>query len=166
MSNAKNWTYWAAGRTLACVAFITGLLAAKLALAAGTGAPAPTCTISSAATLDFGNLGVLAANVDRISTIHVTCSNATPYNIGLDAGTGSGATVATRKMTSAGATVNYSLYSDRAHTTAWGTTVGTDAVAATGSGNGQSYTVYGYVPPQPAPAPGTYTDTIMVTVTY
>jgi len=166
MSNASNRKYWAASRTIACATFITGLLTAKLALAANTAAPAPTCTISSAAALDFGNQGALAANVDQVSTIHVTCTSATPYNIGLDAGTGAGATVATRKMTSGGAAVSYSLYSDRAHKTAWGTTVGTDAVAATGNGSGQSYTVYGLVPPQPAPAPGTYTDTITVTVTY
>jgi spore coat protein U-like protein len=166
MSNAKNWKYWVAGRALACVAFITGLLAARLALAANTVPPTPTCTISSAAALDFGNPGVLATNVDQISTIHVTCTNPTPYNIGLDAGTGSGATVATRKMTSGRATVSYSLYSDRAHTTAWGTTVGSDAVAATGNGSGQSYTVYGRVPPQGEPSPGTYTDTVTVTVTY
>src|SRR3954453_9291316 len=112
-----------------------------------------TCTINSASTLNFGNQGILAANVDQSSTVQVTCTNTTPYNIGLDAGTGSGATVATRKMTSGGATVNYSLYSDSAHTTVWGTTIGTDTVAATGNGTGQSYTVYGRVPPQTTPAP-------------
>ena len=96
----------------------------------------------------------------------MTCTNTTPYNIGLDAGTGSGATVATRKMTSGRAAVKYSLYSDSAHTTVWGTTVGTDVVAATGDGNSQSYTVYGLVPPQAVPVPGTYNDTITVTVTY
>ena len=96
----------------------------------------------------------------------MSCTNTTPYNIGLDAGTGSGATVATRKMTSGGATVSYSLYSDSAHATVWGNTIGTDAVAGTGNGTGQNYTVYGRVPPQTTPAPGTYTDTITVTVTY
>jgi len=127
---------------------------------------AATCTINSASTLNFGTQGVLSANVDQTSTIQVTCTNTTPYNIGLDAGTGSGATVTTRKLTSGGATVNYSLYSDTGRTTVWGTTIGTDTVAATGNGTGQNYTVYGRVPPQTTPAPGTYTDTITVTVTY
>jgi len=125
-----------------------------------------SCTINSASTLNFGSQGVLTANVDQTSTLAVQCTNTTPYNIGLDAGTGSGATVATRKMTSGGATVNYSLYSDSGRTTVWGNTVSTDTVAATGNGAAQSYTVYGRVPSQTTPAPGTYTDTITVTVTY
>ena len=125
-----------------------------------------TCTVNSASTLNFGTQGILATNVDQTSTIQVTCTNTTPYNIGLDAGTGSGATVAARKMTSGANTVNYTLYSNSTRTTLWGNTVGTDTVAATGNGAAQSYTVYGRVPPQAAPAPGTYTDTITVTVTY
>src|SRR5262249_38974231 len=75
-----------------------------------------SCTINSASTLNFGTQGVLTTNVDQTSTVQVQCTDTTPYNIGLDAGTGSGATVATRKMTSGGATVNYSLYSDAART--------------------------------------------------
>jgi spore coat protein U-like protein len=127
---------------------------------------AAACTINSASNLDFGTNGVLAANVDQTSTINVQCTDTTPYNIGLDAGTGSGATVASRKMTSGGATVNYALYSNAARTTVWGNTVSTDTVAATGNGASQSFTVYGRVPAQTTPAPGTYTDTVTVTVTY
>jgi spore coat protein U-like protein len=125
-----------------------------------------TCTINSASTLNFGTQGVLATNVDQTSTLQVTCTNTTPYNIGLDAGTGSGATVATRKLTSGGATVNYTLYSDSGRTTVWGNTVSTDTVAGTGNGTGQSFTVYGRIPTQTTPAPGNYADTITVTVTY
>ena len=125
-----------------------------------------SCTINSAATLNFGTQGVLATNVDQTSTLQVTCTNTTPYNIGLDAGTGSGATVATRKLTSGGNTVNYTLYSNSGRTTVWGNTVSTDTVAGTGNGTGQSYTVYGRIPAQTTPAPGAYTDTITVTVTY
>jgi spore coat protein U-like protein len=125
-----------------------------------------TCTINSASTLNFGTLGVLAANTDQTSTIQVTCTNTTPYNIGLDVGTGSGATVAVRKLTSGGATVNYTLYSDSGRTTVWGNTVSTDTVAGTGSGSSQNYTVYGRIPAQTTPAPGNYADTITVTVTY
>jgi len=127
---------------------------------------AASCVIVSASTLDFGTAGVLAANVDQTSTVQVTCTNTTPYNIGLDAGTGSGATVATRKLTSGDATVNYSLYRDGGRTAVWGNTVGADAVAATGNGSAQSYAVYGRVPAQTSPAPGTYHDTVTVTVTY
>jgi spore coat protein U-like protein len=127
---------------------------------------AASCTINSASTLNFGTQGVLATNIDQTSTLQVQCSNTTPYNIGLDVGTGSGATVATRKLTSGANTVDYTLYSDSGRTTVWGNTVGTDTVAATGTGTAQSHTVYGRVPAQTTPAPGTYTDTITVTVTY
>ena len=125
-----------------------------------------TCTINSASTLNFGTLGVLASNTDQTSTLQVTCTNTTPYNIGLDVGTGSGATVAVRKLTSGGATVNYTLYSDSGRSTLWGNTVSTDTVAGTGNGTAQSFTVYGRIPTQTTPAPGNYTDTITVTVTY
>jgi spore coat protein U-like protein len=124
------------------------------------------CIIISASTLDFGTQGVLSANVDQTSTIAVQCTNTTPYNIGLDAGTGAGASVATRKMTSGGATVSYSLYTDAGRSTVWGNTVGTDTVSATGNGASQSTTVFGRVPVQTTPAPGTYNDTVTVTVTY
>jgi spore coat protein U-like protein len=155
---------------------LAGLLLLPLASPAGAATTTSTftvqmtvtssCVINSASTLNFGNQGVLVANVDNSSTLQVQCTNTTPYNIGLDAGTGSGATVAVRKMTSGASTINYSLYSDSARTTVWGNTVGTNTVSATGSGASQSYTVYGRVPPQTTPAAATYTDTITVTVTY
>ena len=116
--------------------------------------------------LNFGSQGVLSANVDQTSALQVQCTDTTPYNVGLDAGTGAGATVATRKMTSGGNTVSYSLYTDSGRTTVWGNTVGTDTVAATGNGADQSYTVYGRVGTQTTPAPGSYSDTVTVTVTY
>ena len=154
-------------------------LAAGLALVGGAAYAATTtstfqvqmtitaqCIINSAATLNFGSQGVLSSNVDQSSTLSVQCTNTTPYNIGLDAGTGTGATVAVRKMTSGGNTINYSLYTDASRTTVWGNTVGTDTVAATGNGAAQNYTVYGRVPSQTTPAPGAYADTITVTVTY
>jgi spore coat protein U-like protein len=125
-----------------------------------------SCVINSTSTLNFGNQGVLIANVDNTTAVQVQCTNTTPYNIGLDAGTGSGATVTTRKMTNGSNTINYSLYSDSGRATVWGNTVGTNTVSGTGSGASQSYTIYGRVPPQTTPAAATYTDTITVTVTY
>jgi spore coat protein U-like protein len=127
---------------------------------------AATCVVTSATNLNFGTQGVLAANVDQTNTITVTCTNTTPYNIGLDKGL-NGSSVTTRQMKSGGgALINYALYSDSGRTTNWGNTVGTDTVAATGNGSGQAYTVYGRVPPQTTPAPAVYTDTITITVTY
>jgi spore coat protein U-like protein len=125
-----------------------------------------SCAISSAPTLNFGAAGVVATAVNQTSTLQVQCTNSTPYNVGLNAGTSSGATVTTRKMTSGANTISYSLYSDAAMTANWGQTIGIDTVSSTGTGAVQSFTVYGQVPAQSTPAPGAYSDTVTVTVTY
>lgn len=126
------------------------------------------CTIVSATNLNFGSVGVIgAAGVDSTSTITVQCTSGAPYNVGLSAGTGTGATVASRLMTSAASnTVGYSLYQDAAHSLVWGTTISTNTVAGTGSGASQALTVYGHVPSQSTPPAAVYNDTITVTVTY
>ncbi|MCV9907825.1 spore coat U domain-containing protein [Ochrobactrum sp. AN78] len=128
---------------------------------------AGACQINSATNMDFGLHGVLATNSDATSVITVQCTNTTPFNIGLSAGSGSSATVANRLMTgTGGATVAYSLYQTAARDTVWGTTVGTDTVSGTGTGAAQQYTVYGRALPQNTPAPGVYTDTVTATITY
>lgn len=126
------------------------------------------CSITSTNALAFGSSGLLSGNIDATTSMGVQCTNTTPYNIGLNAGTGSGATVATRKMTGpASATIDYSLYTNAGRTTVWGNTVGSDTVATTGNGAAQSHTIYGRVPSTATtPAPGSYSDTITVTVTF
>lgn len=127
---------------------------------------AGTCVVTTAADLDFGTQGVLAANIDQTSTITVTCTNTTAYNIGLDKGL-HGASTTTRQMKAAGpALINYSLFSDAGRTVNWGDIVGTDTVAATGTGTAQNFTVFGRIPPQASPVPALYTDTITITVTF
>lgn len=124
------------------------------------------CKIQATNTLDFGTNGVLDAAVDASANFDVQCTDTTAYNVGLDAGTTTGGTIATRKMDSGSATVDYNMYSDSGRTTNWGETIGTDTVAGTGNGAAQTLTVYGRVPAQTTPAAGTYTDTVTITVTY
>ncbi|MDB5974175.1 MAG: hypothetical protein JWR07_935 [Nevskia sp.] len=130
-----------------------------------------SCAIS-ATTLNFGSsVGVLTSVVNGSSTLSVTCSNTTPYNVGLDAGTVSGSSIATRLMagTAAGntaTTMQFQLYSDSGHMTTWGNTVGTNTVSGTGNGSAQTINVYGQVPVQTSPKPDTYQTTITATVTY
>ncbi|ALM52417.1 hypothetical protein BJB45_07805 [Halomonas huangheensis] len=125
------------------------------------------CQINSASDLDFGSAGVIDTAVEASSEIAVQCTSGTTYDIGLDEGQGTGATVATRFMTGPDSeTVTYSLYTEGGHTDVWGNTVGTDTASGTGTGSEQLYTVFGQVPEQEAPAPGTYTDVVTVTVTY
>lgn len=127
---------------------------------------AAECRIVAANPLDFGSAGVLAANVDVATSMQVVCTNTTPYNIGLNGGSTAGGTTTTRLMTSGTATVAYQLFRDAGHTLNWGTTVGTNTLASTGTGNTQTFPIYGRVIPQATPAPGNYTDNVTVTVTY
>nr|WP_244423681.1 spore coat U domain-containing protein [Nitratireductor pacificus] len=125
------------------------------------------CTVVSAADLDFGTQGVLSADIDQTTTINVQCTDGTPYNVGLNAGTGAGASVTTRYMTGPGsAVVAYGLYRDAAHALVWGDTVSSDTVGGTGNGSSQALTVYGNVPPQTTPAAGAYADLVTITITY
>jgi spore coat protein U domain-containing protein, fimbrial subunit CupE1/2/3/6 len=123
-----------------------------------------TCLIS-ATNLAFG--AYTGTQTDATSTVTVTCTNTTPYNVGLNAGTFSGATVTTRRMSGTDASgLAYSLFQDSSRTVNWGNTVGTDTLAGTGNGAAQALTVYGRVPASQFVAPGSYADTITATVTF
>jgi len=130
-----------------------------------------SCAVS-ATTLNFGSgVGLLTSAVTGSTTLGVTCSNTTPYNVELDAGTVSGSTVASRLMAgtatgNTGTTIGFQLYSNAGLTTVWGNTVGTNTVTGTGTGTVQNLTVYGQVPAQTTPKPDTYQTTINVTVAY
>jgi spore coat protein U-like protein len=124
-----------------------------------------SCTISATA-LSFGAYTGLVIN--NTSTVTVNCTGGTTYNVSLNPGLATGATVTTRKMTGQylGGTLAYSLYRDSGHANNWGQTIGTDTVAGTGTGVAQPLTVYGQIPAGTAPAADGYFDTITATVTY
>jgi spore coat protein U-like protein len=159
-----------------CARFVAAVL---IALAAGSAVAATSTTTFqvtatvlsscnvSAADLAFGTYDPLAASpTDGTSTVTVQCTLLAPFNIGLNAGVGAGATVATRIMTSGGNTLAYSLYQDAARTTVWGNTPATDTVSGTGTGVAVPFTVYGRIPNGQNAAPGSYADTITVTVNF
>lgn len=124
------------------------------------------CTIA-AQPLNFGSSqGVLATAVTANTTVGVTCTNTTPYNLGLNAGTGTGSTTSARTMSGTGAntsTVAFNLF-QAAGATNWGNTQGTDTQPGIGNGSLQTLTVYGQVPAQTTPQPDTYKSTITATV--
>jgi spore coat protein U-like protein len=130
-----------------------------------------TCSVS-ASNLAFGNYtpggGPLAVN----TTVSVTCTNTTPFNTELSAGTTSGATIAQRLLSNGSSgTLQYNLYTTASFTTPWGTTVGTNTVAGTGAGMSTPVvqTVYGQLvdsAANQAQPPGNYSDTITVSVAY
>ena len=163
---------------------IAGLIAGLASLTAVGGAQALTttgnfnvkitiianCVVSATDMLFPVTTGVLNANIDQTSVISVTCTNTTPYSVGIEVGANGGGTVITRKM-KGGPTnelISYALFSDSGRTTNWGNTLATGWQTGTGNGSTtpQTYTVYGRVAPQATPTPGNYADVVQVTVTY
>jgi spore coat protein U-like protein len=159
-------------------ALAVGAVAAAIGVASAGGAMAATTTAQFEVVAGVQTTCLIAANpvsfgsytggaTSATGLLVVNCSNTTPYNIGLDAGTGAAATVTSRKMTGpGGAALTYSLFQDPAHSTNWGNTVGTDTVPGTGNGANQDFTVYGLLPAAQNVAPGTYLDTVTATLTF
>lgn len=134
-----------------------------------TATVAATCDVT-ASNLAFGSYDtVVGAAVDGTTTITATCTQGTPYDIGLDLG--ANANVSTRRMTN-GATptptyLSYELYTDLARTDVWGNTVGTNTVnVVSASGNAETHTVYGQIAASQNVPAASYTDTINVTITW
>ncbi|MBA8880825.1 Csu type fimbrial protein [Phyllobacterium myrsinacearum] len=143
---------------------LNGALTAMPAAFTSTITLANDCLVT-AQNIDFGNKGLLNANIDQTGQVNVTCTPTVPYTVSLNLG-GTGTSPTARKMTGAGGAITYGLYRDINRTQPWGNTIGTNTASGTGSGASQPITVYARVPPQTTPAPGSYNDTIIVTVTY
>lgn len=131
---------------------------------------AAQCSVSSAE-LAFGTVDPQGGNVDQTTTVTVRCTKNSPYTVGLNAGTTTGATIAQRLMGNGADTMAYNLYTDAARTTIWGNSATAPTwVSGTGAGMGtaQVLTVFGRVPSgQTNLAVGSFTEpTITVTVTY
>jgi spore coat protein U-like protein len=130
------------------------------------------CLVTTPPTLGFGTYDPNSSTpLTSTTTFNVTCTSGTAYSIGMSAGTGAGATVTSRKMTSASAavgsnTLTYGLYKDASFTTNWDNSV--SATGYSGNGAAQPLTVYGRIPVnQYSAAPATdYADTITLTLTY
>lgn len=127
------------------------------------------CTASTTA-VAFGSVNVISgSNVDGTGGLSVTCTSGTAWAASANAGSGTGASLATRKMANGTNMLNYVLYTDSARTTVWGDGVGgtTATISGTGSGAAQASTIYARVPSGQTSLPaGSYADTVTVTVTY
>jgi spore coat protein U-like protein len=154
----------------ACVAAVAGFASSASATTATaniavSASVASACTFTAAAGgLAFGPY--TGAQIDVNTSLTANCANTLPYTIALNAGTATGATTSTRKLTSGSNTIAYSIFSDSARTQNWGNVTGTDTVAGTGSGGPQSVGVYGRIGSGLNPAAGTYGDTVIATITF
>ena len=154
-----------------CVA--AGLVAAQSAAQAQTAVQSfnVTATVQKSCIvvtndLSFGVYVPTDPAKEASTTLTVTCTNQTPYNVQLNDGLNG--TVANRKMKggSGSDTLNYNLYRESARTNVWGKTNASDTVAGTGNGSGQVITVYGKIPAAQYVEPQLYSDTITATISF
>lgn len=127
------------------------------------------CDVTTAA-VSFGDVNVLSgANVDGTGDVSVTCTSGTAWAASAGLGSGTGASLDSRKMMSGSDLLSYSLYTDSARSSVWGDGVGgtSSMFSGTGSGSAQANVIYARVPSGQISAPaGSYADTVVVTVTY
>lgn len=128
------------------------------------------CTVTAGSNLNLGTVAPTATNIAGNTSVSVTCSNTTPYYVGLLPSNNS--TVGAGVMSGTGGNVSkvpYQLYQNAGLTMVWGntataTSVG-NGVAGSGTGVAQPYNVYAKAPAADF-QPDTYTDTVVVNVNY
>jgi len=172
---------WKIVRAAATFCLVAGLLFTSLAAQAGTATGNLTVqmTITASCTIGGGTLtfpsspgtSLLTTAVTANTTFSVTCTNSSPYSIGMGQGLNY---LGGNRMASSLNYLPYVLYVNATLANPWTTgatnstcTTTGDCYLGTGSGSAQTITVYGQVPTTAtAPVPGTYTDTVTMTVTY
>jgi len=157
--------------------------AALLSLAVATPASAQTAQgdlsvsasvtkncIVSTSPMNFGSVDVTnGQSFESTAELSVRCTSGTDWAATADAGLGTGATTATRRMQNGAHLLGYTLYTDSARTNVWddGEGEAENAIAGVGSGSTQLTTIYGRVfGGQNGLPSGDYADTVQVTVTY
>jgi len=152
--------------------------ATKTTTFAATATVASNCFINSASAMAFGTYTPGTGNMNQTSTIAVRCTSATPYGIGLSAGTGTGSTLVQRTMTSGtvAGTLQYNLFTTAARTVVWNNPATAAATATSQGGTGTglanvfNHTVYGQLQDtatsQAAAPANNYTSTITVSINY
>ncbi|MDN5781989.1 MAG: spore coat U domain-containing protein [Luteimonas sp.] len=131
-----------------------------------------TCTVA-VGDINFGTVASLATAVDASSNATVTCTaNNTPYTMSFNAGTGTGSTLADRKLKleTGAETISYNLYSTASRNASEVLGDGTSStVVFTGTGGtaATSHTVYGRVAGSQAPTNnGVFSSNVVATITY
>lgn len=155
---------------LATVAIFTSQAAS--ASTVGTTMPVTALVLNACAVvatpLVFGTLNQINGTPnDSQTTVVVTCTPGTNYDVGLDNGAHASGGVRYMTPTIGSAQIPYALYSNATRTTAWGNTVGTNTVAGTAGILPATLTVYGRVAGNATPVVAdVYTDLVTVTVTF
>lgn len=129
------------------------------------------CTVSASPVLNLGSVAAGTASASGSNSVSISCTNSTPYYVGLSPGNGNtlGQGVMAGQTTGNTTKVPYTLYSNSGLSTVWGNTASStkvgNGVAGTGNGIAQSLTVYAKTTTTDV-VPDTYTDTVTVNVNY
>ncbi len=123
-----------------------------------------TCTLTSAATLDFGTQVSASSQINQTQDLSVDCTSGVDYLIGMDLGGNASGSV--RRMASGGNFLNYEVFTDAARTLPYSAINGVNNGQGTGTGSAVNFPVYGAILSQSTPPVGTYTDTLVVTLQY
>lgn len=164
--------FWSLRLALVACAVV---LSQAASAATSTGVMSVNATVSSTcavgvSTLSFpsgSSAAITAGNVDATGTVTVNCTSGSPYTIALGPGAGTGATLASRKMTSGAQLLSYSIYTTAARTTVWGDgTASSGTVTGNGNGASQLISAYGRIFSGQIATAATYSDTVNVTISY
>jgi spore coat protein U-like protein len=144
---------------------------ATAAVLGGSGTTAFTVTATVAANCTFSATTLAfppynpAVAVFSTSTLTVTCTNSTPYTVGI--GYGVRNQPQNRYVTNgSGIYIQYLLFKDAALSQPWGVPFYGTGFSGTGTGAAQNLTVYGEIYAGQFGTPGFYSDTVIATVTY
>jgi len=154
-------------RLLALTGVAIVAISAQPALAADTAqlvvgaSVSKVCNVTTSP-IDFGIIDVTTAgDVDAAGGFSVVCTSGAAWTAAADAGNGTGASTATRKMSDGANLLNYALYTDSGRSTNFVSATGT------GSGSAQDSIIYGRVPSGQTTVPvGTYADSVTISLTY
>ncbi|KGM56488.1 hypothetical protein N799_03470 [Lysobacter arseniciresistens ZS79] len=129
-----------------------------------------SCSVITASNMSFnpGGMplsGTRTGNLLSTSTIDLTCTRRTSWQVGLDDGLHA-TPAGVRQMCNAdGACIAYQLYKPDG-ASPWGNYIDVDTMEGSSAGTSQSLTVHGRVDDQPLEQAGRYSDTVKVTLTY
>jgi len=159
---------WAAGVLVpgvwvpeaAQAAVVTGNLTVTLEVQA-------VCQIEGNPALTFTLRGTqVTAAIEQEAELRVTCSDGSPYTVGLDAGQYAHGKQRHMKNAAGAQRVAYEIYQDPALSRSWGDSGVFEQQSETGNDTPQSFRVYARLKPQKGLAPGRYTDTVKIAVVY
>ncbi len=148
-------------RSIYCLSVVAVLVFSSRSIAA------PSCTVSSVASVSFGAYDVFTTlpNNNGIGSITIRCTGGGRANIVM-LSTGQSNSYASRVMKSGANLLNYNLYTSAARNVVWGDGTGGSSTMSAAANRSTTLNIFGRIPARQDAAVGTYTDSITATVNF